>query len=87
MFPNPFNPSTMIHFYVEYEGRVQIEVFDITGRRISTLVNGHFNEGIHTTRFNGTNYSSGIYFFVLRFTPDDNSVKPITSIKKGMLLK
>ena len=87
MFPNPFNPSTMIHFYVEYEGQVQIDVYDITGSKISTLVKKHFDTGIHTAQFIGENYSSGIYFFILRFTPDDNSVMPVTTIKKGMLLK
>jgi hypothetical protein len=87
MFPNPFNPSTMIHFYIEDQGQVKIDVYDITGRKISTLINDHLNEGIHTAQFNGTNYSSGIYFFILRYTPDNNSIEPITNIKKGLLLK
>lgn len=87
MYPNPFNASTMIHFYVEDPGLVQINVYDITGRNIATLVRNHFEGGIYTTGFNGVDYASGIYLFVLNFTPDDNSVKPITSIKKSLLLK
>jgi hypothetical protein len=87
MYPNPFNSSAMIHFYVENPGLVKINVYDITGRNVSTLVNNHLDEGIHTVRFDGVDYASGIYFFVLKFIPDDKSVKPITSIKKSLLLK
>jgi hypothetical protein len=65
-FPNPFNPSTRIKFSVVKSSIVSIEVFDVTGRRISTLVNNRFQPGTYEIDFNAAGLSSGVYFYRLR---------------------
>jgi hypothetical protein len=85
--PNPFNPSTIVHFAIEDPAQVTIDVYDITGRIITTLVQEHCSEGIHTAEFRGIDQASGVYFFVIRITPDDSSVEPIIRAFKGLLLK
>jgi len=62
-FPNPFNPTTTIKFEISKSSNVKISVFDITGKEIETLVNEKLNAGTYQTEWNGTSYSSGIYFY------------------------
>ena len=70
-YPNPFNPSTLISFDNAVEGNVQIEVFNVKGQKVRTLVNDHFGVGSHSVEWNGTDengksVSSGIYFYNMR---------------------
>jgi hypothetical protein len=51
--PNPFNPLTQVAFAVEREGRVTITVYDVTGRRVVTLTDAVYREGIHTVTWTG----------------------------------
>ncbi len=51
-YPNPFNPTTNIDFYVGREGMVRVEVFDITGRKVTTLVNEYQSKGWHSAHWN-----------------------------------
>lgn len=60
--PNPFNPSTVISFLTSTSGTVSVNIFDITGRLISSPVNGYLKSGYHEVLFDGTGLSSGIYF-------------------------
>ena len=60
-YPNPFNSSTTIPFTLPSEQRVTIEVFDILGRRVSTLVNSELSAGVHEVRWNVRNSASGVY--------------------------
>jgi hypothetical protein len=67
-FPNPFNPSTTIRFSIENAGNVLIDVYNLRGQFVKTLVNEHFNAGQHRVMWNGTDsngrtMSSGIYFY------------------------
>jgi len=62
-YPNPFNPSTTISYRLPSQGYVSIKVYDMLGQEIVALVNEQQNKGIHTTNFDGTNLSSGIYFY------------------------
>lgn len=76
-FPNPFNPETAIRFEVLKEAFVKLEIFDITGRRITVLDQEIFTTGIHSINWNGTDESgkevgSGIYFY--KITIDNQSV-------------
>lgn len=66
-YPNPFNPSTTIAFDLPQSGNVTLEVFDIVGRHVSTLVDGRdMTAGRHEFRFNASGMSSGMYLYVLR---------------------
>jgi hypothetical protein len=64
-YPNPFNPSTKITYSIPKAGIVKLIVYDITGREIKTIVNQIQLAGTYTADFNGSNHSSGIYFYRL----------------------
>jgi hypothetical protein len=79
-YPNPFNPSTMIKYKIPESGLVTIKVYDALGREIATLVNEEKPVGSYEIKFDGSNLSSGVYFYRLNF---DSFI----SIKKMILLK
>ncbi|HRB00510.1 MAG TPA: T9SS type A sorting domain-containing protein [Ignavibacteria bacterium] len=62
-YPNPFNPSTIINFTLPKAQTISLEVFDITGRNIATLINGRVEGGRNSITFNAANLPSGIYFY------------------------
>jgi len=64
-YPNPFNSSTTISYSLPKSGAVKLELFDLLGRRISTLINSPQNAGVHLVRFDGKNLASGEYFYRL----------------------
>ncbi|MCL2063162.1 MAG: T9SS type A sorting domain-containing protein [Candidatus Cloacimonetes bacterium] len=70
-FPNPFNPTTMIAFENAVDGNVSIDIFNIRGQRVRSLVNEHFQAGRHSIEWNGLDdnnraVSSGVYFYQMR---------------------
>jgi|GEM_PF-3522473 len=69
-FPNPFNPATTIRYTLQDAQHVRVSVYDITGRKVTTLVNKRQNAGYHTAVWNAYDTSdyrpaSGMYFLVL----------------------
>ncbi len=64
-YPNPFNPSTMIDFLCPKTSHVTLEIFDITGRKVATLIDEIREAGHHSVHFNGSNLGSGIYLYKL----------------------
>ncbi len=62
-YPNPFNPSTQIAFDIASTGHVQLDVFDVMGRQVATLVNNTVPVGTHMVTFDAQNLSSGIYIY------------------------
>ena len=93
-YPNPFNPSTTISFSIPtsplnpspYQGEGNEErltsliVYDILGRKIATLLNEEMNPGYYEVSFNGSNLSSGTYFYKL-------STQNYSETKSMVLLK
>ncbi len=67
-FPNPFNPSTTITFDVPIESRhaVSLQLYDIKGQLVETLVNEVFPAGSHSMQWNPVNLSSGVYIVQLK---------------------
>ncbi len=64
-YPNPFNPSTTIRYSVEKSGLVQLLVYDVSGKQVSTIVNGFKQAGSHQARFIAPDLASGIYYYRL----------------------
>lgn len=84
-YPNPFNPTTTIHFQLPFESEVNIKVFDILGREVTELVNSRQSSGLHSILWNGTNrfgenVTSGTYFVSLE-------ALNFKQIKKVLLIK
>ena len=68
--PNPFNPSTNIRFHLPGSGRVNLSVFDVSGRLVTTLEDGNLDAGTHSTSWDGrdlqgTEVGPGVYFLRL----------------------
>jgi hypothetical protein len=64
-YPNPFNPVTNLEFTIPDLGFVTLKVYNILGNEVGTLVNEMKNPGSYTVNFNGSNLTSGIYFYTL----------------------
>ena len=64
-YPNPFNPTTSIRYGVPETSTIKLEVFDILGKRVATLVNTTMKPGYYTVQFNAVRLSSGVYFYRL----------------------
>ena len=79
-YPNPFNPTTTIEYALPTDARVTLEVFDVLGRHVAELANGHASAGYHAAEFNAASLASGIYFYRLH-------AGSFTETKKLMLLK
>ena len=62
-YPNPFNPSTRISYEIPVSNFVTLKIFDALGKAVASLVNEKQNAGSYTVDFNGSNLSSGIYFY------------------------
>jgi len=61
--PNPFNPKTTIIFGLPHPCHVTLNVFNITGQKVTSLVDGYLGAGYHTVDWDGTDVASGIYFY------------------------
>ena len=79
-YPNPFNPSTKIHWSMASPGKVLIVVYDILGRKIMTLVNDERPAGDYEVVFDGSDLSTGIYFYTI-------NAGSFIKTRKMMLLK
>jgi hypothetical protein len=65
-YPNPFNPSTSIKYSILKKSNVAIQVFDVLGSEIVMLVNKQQTYGNYTVEFDGSELTSGIYFYRMR---------------------
>ncbi|MFZ5948576.1 MAG: T9SS type A sorting domain-containing protein [Stygiobacter sp.] len=69
-YPNPFNPTTTIKYSipisVETSYMTSLRIYDILGKEVATLVNEHQPAGNYAVKFDGSNFSSGVYFYKLQ---------------------
>jgi hypothetical protein len=84
-YPNPFNPSTVIQYSIPEESRVRIDIFNIIGQKITTLINSVQKSGSYNLTWDGSQLTSGVYFYSIKVS--GNSGKNYFSVKKMMLLK
>ncbi len=80
IYPNPFNPSTTLHFTMKMAGNVSFHVFDILGRQVEHLETGYLTAGPHSVMFDGSHLASGIYFVQM-------NAGPVQEVRKIVLLK
>ncbi|GAB4289620.1 MAG: hypothetical protein Kow0098_07720 [Ignavibacteriaceae bacterium] len=73
-YPNPFNPSTNISYNLPIDALVKIEVFSITGEKITDLVNNYQNSGYHSVNFNARNLASGVYIYRISAISDEGKI-------------
>ncbi len=79
-YPNPFNPVTTIKYSLPERSKVVLNVYDLTGSEVASLVNKIETAGLYSVEFNASGFASGVYFY--RLTVNNNSI-----IKKMILLK
>jgi hypothetical protein len=79
-FPNPFNPATTIRYVIPAAGRVRLDVFNVIGQLVATLVDGRQDAGTYRAQFDARGVASGVYFYRLTW---EGSV----AVQKMVLLK
>ena len=79
-YPNPFNPKTRITYTIAKSGKVNLEVYNILGEKVATLVDEYKPSGDYNIEFDASQLSSGLYFYTL-------STKDFQNTRKMMLLK
>ncbi len=79
-YPNPFNPSTLISFGLKEAGETTIKIFDALGREVDNILSKDLSAGSHSIIFDGSDLSSGIYFYQIQSGD-------FVATKKMMLIK
>jgi hypothetical protein len=79
-YPNPFNPVTKIEYALPNDAKVTIKIFDMLGREVKVLVNEVKKAGYYSVEWNGSQLSSGVYFYKMQ-AGDFNAVKKMILIK------
>jgi hypothetical protein len=64
-YPNPFNPSTTIQYQLPEEVKVRLEVYDLLGRKVTTLLDNRIPAGYHEVSFDASSLASGLYIYRL----------------------
>jgi hypothetical protein len=80
-FPNPFNSSTIISYTVPKQAIVQMEVFDMLGRKIAAAVNDMHSPGKHSVTIHASSWASGIYFYRLKVDGYTVKARKMTLVK------
>ncbi|MBT7945114.1 MAG: T9SS type A sorting domain-containing protein, partial [Candidatus Marinimicrobia bacterium] len=79
-YPNPFNPITTVNIMVETQKALSLQIFDINGHLVNTLFEGDIESGNHVFQWDGSHFSSGVYFIRL-------STSDFVKTRKMILLK
>lgn len=82
VYPNPFNGQLAVNFTLERAGDVRLAIYDVLGREVQSLVNGHLSFGEHNLLWNSDGVPSGVY--LVRLTEDGGQ---LTAVRKAVLVK
>jgi hypothetical protein len=83
-YPNPFNPMTKIDYALPFDSKVSMELFDILGRSLRTIVNEQQKAGYYSIQLSASNLSSGTYFYRLNTSTNGKNIiitKKLTVVK------
>ena len=87
-YPNPFNPITTIQYELLQRSDVQINIYDLLGRKVITLVSEKQNAGFKSITWDATSVSSGMYFYQIRvYDPDEIGAGEYVQTRKMVVLK
>ncbi|TAK67576.1 MAG: T9SS type A sorting domain-containing protein [Bacteroidetes bacterium] len=88
-YPNPFNPSTSLRFDLPMTGFTALNIYDMMGRLVATLVNTTMPPGRHEVAWDASGMPSGIYYYRISVEYDDNETgqQVYTDMKKLLLVK
>ena len=64
--PNPFNPTTTINFTTPASGHVTVDVYNVAGQKVETLVNDIMSAGRHSVVWDASGFSNGVYFYTVK---------------------
>ena len=76
-YPNPFNPSTTIEFAIAKDDHVGLNVYDVSGRLVATIMNKNLKAGKYTVSFNADKLATGVYFYKLTTSTGEETRKMI----------
>ena len=79
-YPNPFNPVTTVSFKLPMDSQVSIQIYNVQGRLVETLVDQNMQSGYHSIAWNAEDHSSGVYF--VKMVADEH-----VSAQKLLLIK
>ena len=79
-FPNPFNPTTNIHYSLPKDGNVTLIVYDAIGNEVTRVIDGFVKAGVYNAEIDASSWSSGVYFYSLK-TNEFQSTKKMVLIK------
>ncbi|MFH1736159.1 MAG: T9SS type A sorting domain-containing protein, partial [bacterium] len=78
--PNPFNPTTAISFQLSAISHVNLSVYDISGQKVATLIDGFLDAGYHQVTLDGSGLASGVY--VYRLEVSGSGTTPTTEFEE-----
>ncbi len=79
-FPNPFNPTTKIKYWISSDGNVTLTVYNMLGEKVAELVNKVINAGVYEVNFDASKLSSGVYYYRIK-------TGNYSTVKKMLLMK
>ena len=78
--PNPFNPTTTISYNLAENGQVSIDVYNVAGQKVDTLVNDFMTAGSHSVVWDAADFAAGMYFYTVK-AGDHAETKKMTLLK------
>jgi hypothetical protein len=79
-YPNPANPTTTIGFTIPEAGHVTVDVYNVAGQKVDTLVNSEMTSGKHSVVWDGAGFSAGVYFYTVK-SGDFSKTMKVTLLK------
>ena len=64
--PNPFNPTTTISFSLAQAGNVNVDIYNVAGQKVDTIVNEYLDSGSHSVVWDASDFSAGVYFYTVK---------------------